>query len=142
MTGDTFKSKRCDCGEQLDLAMQKIANGNGVLLYMRQEGRGIGIINKLNAYNLQDKGLNTYEANQHLGLEADARQYHDAILILKNLEIKSMHLLTNNPLKIDAIKNSGILVKNRIAITTTPKTENKFYLHTKKHVKGHLIDNL
>jgi GTP cyclohydrolase II len=142
MTGDTFKSKRCDCGEQLDMAMQKIAEGNGVLLYMRQEGRGIGIVNKLNAYNLQDMGLNTYEANQHLGLDADARQYHDAILILKNLEVKSIHLLTNNPLKIDAFKNSGILIHKRVPITAAPKKENKFYLNTKKLVKGHLLDNL
>jgi GTP cyclohydrolase II len=142
LTGDIFKSKRCDCGEQLNMAMKRISEDNGVLLYMRQEGRGIGIINKLHAYNLQDKGMNTYEANQHLGLEADGRQYHDAILILKDLHVEVINLLTNNPLKMDAFRNTGITINKRIPITALPKKENKFYLHTKKIVKGHLIDNL
>jgi 3,4-dihydroxy 2-butanone 4-phosphate synthase/GTP cyclohydrolase II len=142
LTGDIFKSKRCDCGEQLNMAMIKIAKDNGILLYMRQEGRGIGIVNKLNAYNLQDEGMNTYEANQHLGLEADGRHYRDAIIILKSLRVEKINLLTNNPLKIDAFRNSGIVLYKRIPITALPKKENKFYLHTKKIVKGHLIDNI
>jgi GTP cyclohydrolase II len=142
LTGDIFKSKRCDCGEQLNMAMKKISEENGVLLYMRQEGRGIGIVNKLNAYNLQDEGMNTYEANQHLGLEADGRQYHGAIQILKDLHIERINLLTNNPMKIHAFNDSGIFINKRIPITALPNKENKFYLHTKKNVKGHLIDNL
>jgi GTP cyclohydrolase II len=142
ITGDVFKSKRCDCGEQLNIALQKIAEQAGVLLYMRQEGRGIGIINKLNAYNLQDKGLNTYEANIHLGLEADGRQYHEAIVILKDLQVTEINLLTNNPKKIDAFINSGIIIKKRLSLTTLPKEENKLYLNTKKNVMGHLLDNL
>lgn len=142
LTGDIFKSNRCDCGEQLDMSMKQIALENGVLLYMRQEGRGIGIVNKLNAYNLQDKGMDTYQANQHLGLDADGRQYHEAIQILKFLKLENINLLTNNPMKINAFINSGISINERISVTATPKKENKFYLHTKKIVKGHLIDNL
>lgn len=142
ITGDLFKSRRCDCGEQLNMALQIISDKSGVLLYMRQEGRGIGIINKLNAYNLQDIGLNTYEANLHLGLEADGRQYTDAILILKTLQITRVNLLTNNPLKVEAFKDSEIIINKRISLTASPKAENKFYLNTKKNVMGHLLDNL
>jgi GTP cyclohydrolase II len=142
LTGDVFKSKRCDCGEQLDMAMRKIAVEKGILVYMRQDGRGIGIVNKLNAYNLQDQGLDTYAANEHLGLEADARQYHEAIQILKHLNVQKINLLTNNPLKIEAFRDSGIIVQERLAITAAPKLENQFYLQTKKAVKGHLLDNL
>ena len=142
ITGDLFKSRRCDCGEQLNMALQLISAQSGVLLYMRQEGRGIGIINKLNAYNLQDTGLDTYEANLHLGLEADGRQYTDAILILKYLQINRVNLLTNNPLKVKAFNDSGIIINKRISLTASPKAENKFYLNTKKNVMGHLLDNL
>jgi GTP cyclohydrolase II len=142
LTGDIFKSKRCDCGEQLDMAMRRISAENGVLLYMRQEGRGIGIVNKLNAYNLQDKGLDTYAANEHLGLEADARQYHEAIQILQYLKVEKINLLTNNPQKVAAFRDSGIIVHERLTISVIPNRENKFYLQTKKSVKGHLLDNL
>lgn len=142
LTGDIFKSKRCDCGEQLDMAMRRISAENGILLYMRQEGRGIGIVNKLNAYNLQDNGLDTYAANEHLGLEADARQYHEAIQILQYLQVEHINLLTNNPQKVAAFLDSGILVHERLTISVIPKRENEFYLRTKKSVKGHLLDHL
>lgn len=139
MTGDVFHSKRCDCGEQLDYAMTKAAQEGGVVIYLRQEGRGIGLINKLKAYQLQDKGLNTADANIHLGFHADARTYEDAITILNDLGISKIHLLTNNPLKIDAFAESGIDVVSRQPIIIPPKSENEFYLETKKELMGHLL---
>lgn len=139
MTGDVFHSKRCDCGEQLDYAMQQAAKHGGVVIYLRQEGRGIGLINKLKAYQLQDKGLNTAEANLHLGFDADARTYNDAITILKDLNINRIHLLTNNPLKIEAFSESGIEVISRQPIIIEPKAENEFYLETKRDLMGHLL---
>jgi len=142
LTGDLFGSKRCDCGEQLDYAMQTAANENGMVLYLRQEGRGIGLINKLKAYNLQDKGLNTIEANLHLGLEADSRQYGIAIDILNHLGVDKIDLLTNNPLKINAFDNSPITVVNRRPIEIQPKQENHQYLKTKQDQMGHLLNLL
>jgi GTP cyclohydrolase II len=139
MTGDVFHSKRCDCGEQLDYAMRKAAEEGGIVIYLRQEGRGIGLINKLKAYQLQDKGLNTAEANLHLGFDADARTYHDAITILKDLGISKIHLLTNNPLKMNAFTDSGIEVVTRQPIIIEPKAENEFYLDTKRDLMGHLL---
>ncbi|MEM9820981.1 MAG: GTP cyclohydrolase II [Bacteroidota bacterium] len=139
LTGDLFTSKRCDCGEQLDEAMRQAARHGGVVVYLRQEGRGIGLINKLKAYNLQDEGLNTIDANTHLGLEIDSRQYESAITILKDLKIKSINLLTNNPLKIKAIEDSDIEVKKRIALVIPPKAENLGYLKTKEELMGHLF---
>ncbi len=139
MTGDLFHSKRCDCGEQLDAALDRISKEGGVVVYLRQEGRGIGLINKLKAYSLQDKGLNTIDANTHLGLEVDARQYDIAIQILKDLGIRSINLLTNNPDKIEAIENSPILIMNRIPLVIPAKRENYQYLKTKKEEMGHLF---
>lgn len=139
LTGDLFGSHRCDCGEQLDSALQMVAAKKGVVLYLRQEGRGIGLINKLKAYNLQDKGLNTADANVHLGLEIDARQYGIAVEIMKDLGISSIHLITNNPLKIEAIERSSIEVKSRVSIIIPPKQENKGYLKTKEELMGHLL---
>jgi len=108
MTGDVFGSKRCDCGEQLHQSLDQIATTNGMLIYLRQEGRGIGLINKLKAYNLQDQGLNTKDANLHLGFEPDERTYEMAKAIMEDLGIQRIKLLTNNPDKIDAFKSSGI----------------------------------
>jgi GTP cyclohydrolase II len=140
MTGDVFHSLRCDCGEQLAFAMKKAAEQGGIVIYMRQEGRGIGLINKLKAYQLQDKGLDTAQANIHLGFEADARNYDDAIYILKDLGISKVHLLTNNPLKINALEENGIEVLKREPIIIEPKAENANYLNTKKEVMGHLLN--
>jgi GTP cyclohydrolase II len=142
MTGDVFHSNRCDCGEQLDLAMQQAAKQGGLVIYLRQEGRGIGLINKLKAYQLQDKGFNTADANTHLGFEADARNYQDAVSILKDLNIKKVELLTNNPLKIKALEDAGVIVVKRLPILIKPKTENTFYLKTKKDLMGHLLGDL
>jgi GTP cyclohydrolase II len=141
-TGDVFHSRRCDCGEQLARSMDMIAQEGGALIYLRQEGRGIGLINKLKAYNLQDEGLNTADANTHLGFEVDARQYDMAISILKDLGIHSIRLLTNNPLKIDAIKNSDIHIVERVPIIINAQSENRLYLKAKKDVMGHLLDSL
>ena len=140
MTGDLFGSHRCDCGEQLDKALQMVADKKGVVLYLRQEGRGIGLINKLKAYNLQDKGLNTADANVHLGLEIDARQYGIAVEIMKDLGISSIHLITNNPLKIEAIELSDIQVSSRVPIIVEPKEENEAYLKTKEQIMGHFLN--
>ncbi len=142
ITGDLFGSKRCDCGEQLHRALELTAASGGVVLYLRQEGRGIGIINKLKAYNLQDLGLNTVAANIHLGLEVDAREYDIAVGMLKDLNVHHIHLLTNNPDKIDAFDNSGILVSERVPLVIAPKDENRDYLDTKRRELGHLYDLL
>lgn len=139
LTGDLFGSKRCDCGEQLDTAMKMAAKKGGVILYLRQEGRGIGLINKLKAYNLQDQGLNTAEANTHLGLEIDNRDYQIAVSMMKDLKIKTIDLMTNNPLKIQAIENSQISVRKRIPLIIPPKEENYGYLKTKEELMGHLF---
>ncbi len=139
MTGDLFGSRRCDCGEQLDFAMQYIAKNEGIVLYLRQEGRGIGIINKLRAYNKQDEGLNTLEANLVLGFHADDRNYDQAIEVLKLLRIKSINLLTNNPEKLDSFHSTGIMVEKRIPVIIEPHEDNISYLSTKKEDFGHLL---
>ncbi len=140
MTGDVFHSRRCDCGEQLDFAMQEAAKSGGIVVYLRQEGRGIGLINKLKAYRLQDNGLNTLEANLHLGFAGDARTYEDAAFILKDLGVQSVALLTNNPLKINALQDLGIVISERLPILIKPKNENAFYLKTKQNDMGHLLN--
>lgn len=140
ITGDLFGSKRCDCGEQLEKALRVIAEEKGVLLYLRQEGRGIGIINKLKAYQLQDAGLDTIEANLHLGLKVDARQYDIALEILEQLSINQVRLLTNNPEKIDAFADSNITIIERLPLIITPHKENSGYLKTKQEQMGHLLD--
>jgi 3,4-dihydroxy 2-butanone 4-phosphate synthase/GTP cyclohydrolase II len=139
MTGDVFGSKRCDCGEQLDTALQLTAQQGGVVLYLRQEGRGIGLINKLKAYNLQDIGYNTIDANTHLGFDADARQYDTAIFMLRDLGIHSVRLLTNNPEKVNALERSGIEVVERIPLLIAPQPESSRYLKTKADLMGHFL---
>lgn len=139
MTGDVFHSRRCDCGEQLDRALELATEQGGVVIYLRQEGRGIGLINKLKAYNLQDTGFDTATANTHLGFEVDARQYGLAVDILHDLGIRQIRLLTNNPLKIEALENAGIEVISREPLIIEPKKENAAYLRTKRELMGHLL---
>jgi GTP cyclohydrolase II len=139
MTGDVFGSKRCDCGEQLDASLTIAAERGGVVIYLRQEGRGIGLINKLKAYNLQDGGLNTAEANTHLGFDVDSRQYDAAISILQDLGIKEVELITNNPDKVNALRRSPVQVINRIPIVIPPQAESRKYLETKNDLMGHLL---
>lgn len=141
LTGDTFGSFRCDCGDQLHKAMEIINNeGLGVLLYMRQEGRGIGLENKLRAYELQDLGLDTVEANEKLGLPADLRDYGIGAQILVDLGLSSLRLMTNNPKKIVGIEGFGLKVVERIPITVKPRPENLRYLKIKKEKLGHLFE--
>ncbi len=139
ITGDLFGSQRCDCGEQLHYSLRTAAERGGAVLYLRQEGRGIGIINKLKAYRLQDEGLDTIEANVHLGLEVDARQYGIAVAMLRDLKIPRIHLLTNNPEKIDAIADSSVEIVSRLPIIIPARTENREYLATKEKDMGHLL---
>ena len=138
MTGDVFGSKRCDCGEQLAYSMQYLSEKGGILIYLRQEGRGIGLINKLKAYNLQSDGLDTMDANKHLGFEPDARDYEAAVEMLEDLKVKSVYLLTNNPLKMEAIRNSDIEILDRVPILIAPHPENANYISTKQEKMGHL----
>ncbi|MEI5908685.1 bifunctional 3,4-dihydroxy-2-butanone-4-phosphate synthase/GTP cyclohydrolase II [Bacillus spongiae] len=141
LTGDVFGSNRCDCGPQLHAALQQIeAEGKGILLYMRQEGRGIGLINKLKAYKLQEEGFDTVEANQQLGFADDLRDYGIGAQILKDLGVKKMKLLTNNPRKIAGIKGYGLSVTERIPIQMKTKKENEHYLKTKYSKLGHLLN--
>lgn len=141
LTGDVFSSLKCDCGEQLNFAMSEIEKeGRGILLYMRQEGRGIGLINKLKAYALQEKGMDTLEANLALGFEADMREYYIAAQILKDLGVKSLNILTNNPDKIEQLKYYGIDIKERRAIEVQANEHDKNYLKTKKEKMGHILE--
>mgnify|MGYP003551680661 FL=1 len=140
LTGDVFGSKRCDCGEQLQKSLESInEKGEGLLIYLRQEGRGIGIYNKLKAYNLQDQGHDTVEANHLLGFKDDLRDFAVAAQIIKDFDIKSIEILTNNPKKIESLEKYGIDVKKRIDSETEPTTENKKYLETKRDKMGHYI---
>jgi len=140
MTGDLFGSLKCECGEQLHLSMEKIGAEGGILIYLRQEGRGIGIINKLHAYKAQERGLDTVEANRVLGLEIDARKYDCAIAILKELGIEKIRLMTNNPDKLKAFEGSGIEVIERIPLEISPTEDNLKYLQTKKEYFKHRLD--
>ncbi len=141
LTGDLFGSTRCDCGAQLATAMEVIQRaGHGVLIYLRQEGRGIGLVNKLRAYNLQDRGLDTVEANLALGFQADHRDYQAAVAILADLQIKTIRLLTNNPDKLAQFTDSPIRVAARVPLAIRPTHENRQYLQTKRDRLGHLLD--
>ena len=139
-TGDVLGSRRCDCGEQLAMAMQLINEaGFGVLIYLRQEGRGIGLLKKLQAYNLQDAGMDTVDANIHLGHLADEREYNIAALMLENLQIKSIKLMTNNPRKMDDMKKLGINVAGRIPVESVAHNDNVGYLKTKAKKMAHIL---
>lgn len=139
LTGDALFSLRCDCGSQLETAMQAIAHsGQGVLLYMRQEGRGIGLVNKIKAYALQDAGMDTVEANQHLGFDADLRDYQLSCDMLKKLQISHIRLMTNNPKKVAALEENGIIVSERVAHQCGHNPYNDAYLETKEKKLGHL----
>jgi 3,4-dihydroxy 2-butanone 4-phosphate synthase/GTP cyclohydrolase II len=143
LTGDVFASERCDCGEQLHKSMEKIRKeGKGVILYMKQEGRGIGLINKLKAYELQDKGLDTVEANIKLGFKPDLRDYGIGAQILVDLGVRKMRLMTNNPKKIVGLEGYGLKVVERVPIETRPTERNIVYLKTKKKKLGHMLDNV
>jgi 3,4-dihydroxy 2-butanone 4-phosphate synthase/GTP cyclohydrolase II len=143
LTGDVFGSKRCDCGEQLNKAMHIInKEGQGVILYMRQEGRGIGLVNKLKAYELQDKGLDTVEANLKLGFKPDLRDYGIGAQILVDLGVRKMRLMTNNPKKIVGLEGYGLKVVERVPMEITPHDRNIIYLKTKKKKLGHMLSNV
>ncbi len=141
LTGDVMGSLRCDCRDQLEAALKKIGRmEKGVVLYLRQEGRGIGLTNKIRAYSLQDEGLDTVEANLALGFRDDERDYAVAAHMLMSLQIQSVQLMTNNPKKIDQLKRNGIQVNGRIPHIMEPNEHNRFYLETKAAKSGHMID--
>jgi GTP cyclohydrolase II len=140
LTGDVFHSLRCDCRQQLELALATIADaGSGILLYENQEGRGIGLMAKLQAYELQDQGFDTIEANLELGYKADCREYELPAAILQMLGIKSVRLITNNPEKVEALESVGITVAERISAEVAPEATFERYLQTKREKMGHLV---
>ncbi|HCN48805.1 MAG TPA: GTP cyclohydrolase II [Chryseobacterium sp.] len=142
ITGEVFHSKKCECGQQLDAAMKYMSENGGVIIYLRQEGRNIGIINKLRAYELQEKGWDTVEANLKLGLPADARNFDVAVEMLNILKIRKINLLTNNPDKIRSIENSDIILNSRIPLEMDSNKENESYLAKKKKYFGHLLEKI
>ncbi|WP_312195521.1 GTP cyclohydrolase II [Epilithonimonas vandammei] len=141
ITGEVFHSKKCECGEQLDSAMKYMQENGGIILYLRQEGRNIGIINKLKAYALQEKGLDTVQANLQLGLPADDRDFSAAIDMLEQIGVKSVNLMTNNPEKIKFIKDSNIAYNSRIPLQIKSNEASASYLKTKRDYFGHLLDD-
>jgi GTP cyclohydrolase II len=143
LTGDVFTSQRCDCRAQLEFSLRKIAKEPaGILLYLPQEGRGIGLINKLKAYQLQDDGLDTVEANRELGFEADSRDYEFAAEALKALDVKSVRLLSNNPDKVQQLERGGIRVVERVPCRPRTSRHSRAYLRTKKNKLGHILAGL
>jgi len=143
LTGDVFGSARCDCGDQLDFAMKAISkNGSGILVYPLQEGRGIGLMNKLLAYELQDEGHDTVEANHHLGFEADHRKYDLCAAVLRYFGVVRVRLMSNNPRKFEALEASGLTIVERIPIEIAPSDSTANYLRTKKAKLGHLLSKV
>ena len=141
LTGDVFHSLRCDCRAQLELALETIASeGRGLLIYEHQEGRGIGLMNKLRAYQLQDQGADTVEANEQLGFEADLRGYELPGKILRHFGLRAVRLMSNNPEKIEALERAGVAVTERVPCLVAPMDSTEDYLRTKKEKMGHLLD--
>jgi GTP cyclohydrolase II len=141
LTGDVFHSLRCDCGGQLELALASIATeGRGLLVYENQEGRGIGLLNKLRAYELQDQGADTVEANQQLGFQADLRGYALAAAVLRHFGLTAVRLMSNNPAKIQALERAGVRVTERVPSILPPMSSTEDYLRTKRDKLGHLLD--
>ena len=139
LTGDVFHSSRCDCGEQLDEAINQMATEGGVILYLRQEGRGIGLYNKIDAYKLQSEGMNTYQANNHLGFGDDLRDFTEAGQMLEALKISRLKLMTNNPKKVKALTDYGLIVEQEINTSTHIKDGNEDYLKAKVDNAGHKL---
>ena len=142
ITGEIFHSKKCECGQQLDAAMKYMSENGGMIIYLRQEGRNIGIINKLRAYALQEKGFDTVEANLKLGLPADGRNFDVAVEMLKMLNVKEINLLTNNPDKLKSLEKSGIILHHRVPLEIESNDVNESYLSKKKDYFGHLLEKV
>lgn len=142
ITGEIFHSKKCECGQQLDAAMKYMSENGGMIIYLRQEGRNIEIINKLRAYALQEKGFDTVEANLKLGLPADGRNFDVAVEMLKILNVKEINLLTNNPDKLKSLENSGIILNHRVPLEIESNEVNVSYLSKKKDYFGHLLEKV
>jgi GTP cyclohydrolase II len=140
LTGDVFHSSRCDCGEQLNECIETMHQQGGILLYLRQEGRGIGLYNKIDAYVLQSQGMNTYEANNHLGFDDDLRDFSDAVLMLKAMGLSHVKLMTNNPNKLNALRKAGIKVDKVVGTQAHVKAGNRSYLETKIKHGDHMLD--
>jgi len=139
-TGDVFGSRKCECGDQLDMSCKQLAEEGGLLIYARQEGRGIGLVNKLKAYKLQDQGLDTAQANTELGFPVDMRTYGKVADILRDLGVKDIRLMTNNPDKIKALKDAGFNIVERVPVQAESCSFNQAYLRTKRDIMGHMLD--